>query len=90
MEKMMIYKLDPLARYLSEEEKKRLREAQVHGYGVFMPGQWAQRLMNEIDDLQAINEELRRKEALSERNLDVPEQAVPEEGDMLPIPGDSQ
>lgn len=66
MEKMMIYRLDPRSRYLSEEEKKRLREAQIHGFGVFMPGQWAEKLMNEIDDLMAINEELRRARALLE------------------------
>ena len=54
----MIYHLNPNSKYLSTEEKMRLREAQIHGYGVFMPGQWAERLMNEIEDLVAINEAL--------------------------------
>ncbi len=84
MEKLMIYRLNPNSRYLSEEEKKRLREAQAHGYGVFMPGQWAERLMNEIDDLMAVNEEMRRNLALKEYGEPGPdgEVGVPKEEDV--------
>lgn len=93
MDKLMIYRLDPRARYLSEEEKRRLREAQTHGYGVMMPGQWAEKLMNEVDDLKAINEELRRAAALREEDaghLSLSRGGLPEEAPVLQVQGDTE
>jgi hypothetical protein len=38
----------PDCQFLSDEDKAKLLDAQKNGYGVFMPGQWAEKLINEL------------------------------------------